>query len=112
MKPRKIMRLRTCITIPSHLVPKVEARINEITKLAGGCTMTVAQGQWINESGDVVAEEVYRYEWWCDTTLNNKMESLCLPLVGELLNRGEECVLIEGSHPNFPPFAALLYHHH
>lgn len=56
---------KQAVILVNMYVPKTTGThsLRAISKLAGGCTILKGAGEWQDENGDWVFEEVIKYEW-------------------------------------------------
>lgn len=80
----------------------LQDRIDALTADAGGCTVVHGHGEYIMHGSYVkVAEPVAIYTWWWPMLSLRKH----MPLVHQLIEMGEESVLVEVNHRGLLYFA-------
>jgi hypothetical protein len=88
----------TTIYIPTKYIgmlsSKVGAMISDITRDLGGCTITEARGQYVNNAGEMEVERISMVQWWHNgttSTTSEKMQGLTKYLLEVC---GEESVFV------------------
>ena len=73
----------------------VKHRLDVATGIAGGVTRTNGLGEWLDDTGTVVQENVLIYRWYFPTAQAEELRTAVRNVVDRLLEVGEECVLRE-----------------
>lgn len=91
----KIKAHRFTVILPTAVCNEesVREQINIITAKAGGCSVSLELGFWINKEGNRQDEAIQRMTWWYETEL--QLEGLIVAA----LRLGEEEVYVEWLRP-------------
>lgn len=87
------------ITVPAWHIRSADAsvkdRIDLVTGAAGGVTRTAAFGEWLDDAGNNVTEDVLLYRWYFAAEQAEDIRERVSAVIQRLHELGEVCVLRE-----------------
>lgn len=85
------------LTIPRSLVGdgEVQARVDEVTKAAGGVTTTEAWGDWFDDEDKRHVEQVFVHQWNFGAAKRGTVSALVGRVVSSMWDHGEKAVFRE-----------------
>lgn len=99
------------LTLPRTVAAKLIFLISDATKEAGGCTASVAQGQWFDKDGNLFVETVEMFQWNFKDGQLDDMRALTRAIVDAALEHGEKAVFRE-RYFHRPPVSAIRTGYH
>lgn len=93
---------KTTVYIPSHFISMLTGRVTDIIKTMtqhiGGVTIEAARGGYVMLDGTLCIEPISKVSWWHHPN-DPALLYLC-KIVREMIEQGEEAVLVEYQRPS------------
>ncbi|QGH45042.1 hypothetical protein [Bacteriophage Titan-X] len=99
------------VTIPEHMLGdgEVQARVDEVTKIAGGVSMTPSRGEWFDDKGERHVDQNVVMQWNFKAGKRHLMTVATGRVVNAMFFHGEKAVFRERWFNDEVYRASILY---
>lgn len=99
------------LTIPSHLLGdgEVQARVDEVTRIAGGVSLTPSKGEWFDDKGVRHVDDNVVVQWNFKGKQRYDVSMASVRVVHAMFSHGEQAVFRERHYQTYPePYSAVI----